>query len=117
MDQTNNNKISENDSGNDELENFEKPSYTYWKRESDNPFSNEFKPSKSDPNLGGEINNSSINTYGSAWNKAGTWEEKHFTKIQIEDFFNQYLQTKKSKFDDCCVLDTITSYVGDVFKN
>ena len=48
-------------------ENFKKPSYTYWKRESDKPFSNEFIPQKSITTI--ENNNKA----GSAWNKAGTW--------------------------------------------
>lgn len=64
----NNNK---NDDNREEIENIEKPSYTYWKRESDKPFSNEYQPQKSDT-----INpqqDSSQSTVGSAWNKAGTW--------------------------------------------
>ena len=47
------------------------PSYTYWKRESDNPFSDQFKPTKTNSN--NEDNN--VN-FGSAWNKAGTWYYK-----------------------------------------
>lgn len=47
----------------------QKPSYTYWKRESDDPFSNDFKPTKSDDSIKEEHNSQ----YGSAWNKAGTW--------------------------------------------
>jgi len=55
----------------DDNENIEKPSYTYWKRESDKPFSNEFVPQKSNSNIDGLDNNK--NSVGSAWNKAGTW--------------------------------------------
>jgi len=55
----------------DDNENIEKPSYTYWKRESDKPFSNEFVPQKSNSNIDGLDNNN--NSVGSAWNKAGTW--------------------------------------------
>ena len=48
----------------------EKASYTYWKREHDDPFSQNFRPQKSD----GEINvQSNANNFGSAWNTAGTW--------------------------------------------
>lgn len=54
------------------LENFQKPSYTYWKRESDKPFSNEFTPQKSNELIQNEENNKN-NIAGSAWNKAGTW--------------------------------------------
>ena len=54
----------------EDVESIQKPSYTYWKRESDKPFSNEFTPQKSD-NSNLQQNNQS--TGGSAWNKAGTW--------------------------------------------
>jgi hypothetical protein len=55
------------------LENFQKPSYTYWKRESDKPFSNEFTPQKSDPLIVNDSKLENNNNAGSAWNKAGTW--------------------------------------------
>jgi hypothetical protein len=58
---------------NDDIKNVDdKPSYTYWKRQSDDPFSNQFQPQKSSGSLGDEETNNS-NKYGSAWNKAGTW--------------------------------------------
>ncbi len=60
-----------NDNNIEEVETNEKPSYTYWKRESDKPFSNEFQPQKSN-NLNSQ-ENSNQSTVGSAWNKAGTW--------------------------------------------
>lgn len=47
-----------------------KQSYTYWKRESDDPFSENFKPQKSD---GDKQEDQNQQQYGSAWNKAGTW--------------------------------------------
>ena len=49
------------------VESFKKPSYTYWKRESDKPFSNEFTPQRANSSI--ENNNKA----GSAWNNAGTW--------------------------------------------
>jgi hypothetical protein len=55
------------------LENFKKPSYTYWKRESDKPFSNEFTPQKSDLSIENDSKLDNNNKAGSAWNKAGTW--------------------------------------------
>lgn len=64
----------ENNNTNEEIhdiENIEKPSYTYWKRESDKPFSNEFQPKKSDSFNANQPSNQG--TVGSAWNKAGTW--------------------------------------------
>jgi hypothetical protein len=116
MDQTNSNKKNNgNDSQEEDLDKIEKPSYTYWKRESDKPFSNEFKPQKSDSNID-ETSKSTVNKYGSSWNKAGTWEEKHFTKTQIEEFFNQSLQNRSFKINDCCTIEKINSYSGDVNK-
>lgn len=64
-------KSKKNEDVLDDNENIEKPSYTYWKRESDKPFSNEFVPQKSNSNLERQENNQ--NSGGSAWNKAGTW--------------------------------------------
>ena len=57
----------------EENENLEKPSYTYWKRESDKPFSNEFTPQKSDLSIENDSKLDNNNKAGSAWNKAGTW--------------------------------------------
>lgn len=97
----------------EETENIEKPSYTYWKRESDNPFSNEFKPQKSDSNL--SDNSQTSNNLGSAWNSAGTWEEKHLTKNQLEEYINKSLQAKPRSIADSISLDKISSYTGDVW--
>lgn len=96
----------------DEIDNIEKPSYTYWKRESDNPFSNEFKPQKSDSNL--SDNSQTSNNPGSAWNSAGTWEEKHLTKNQLEDYINKSLQSNVRTISDSIYIDKISSYTGDV---
>jgi len=62
--------IEKNDDNHD-IENIEKPSYTYWKRETDKPFSKEFQPQKSDT-LNSQQNPNQDNV-GSIWNKAGTW--------------------------------------------
>jgi hypothetical protein len=97
----------------EENENIEKPSYTYWKRESDTPFSENFKPQKSDSNLSDSSQNSS-NNFGSAWNRAGTWEEKHLTKTQIEEFFNKSLKNKCRSIGDSLVIEKISNYSGDV---
>ena len=94
-------------------EEVEKPSYTYWKRESDTPFSNDFKPQKSETVLSDNTKISSGNANASVWNTAGTWEEKHLTKTQLEDFFNESLK-KNQNFNDTFVIDQITSYSGDV---
>ena len=91
-----------------------KPSYTYWKRDADKPFSTEFQPQKSDPNLSENNNSNNSNTYGSAWNKAGTWEEKHFLKNQIEDFFNNSISKKNLIFNNLFLVEKISNYHGDV---
>jgi hypothetical protein len=96
----------------EENESIEKPSYTYWKRESDTPFSNEFRPQKSDSNLG--ENSQNPGNFGSAWNRAGTWEEKHLTKNQIEEFFNKSLKNNTRILFNSMVVDKISSYSGDV---
>lgn len=57
------------DSFEEENQKTDKPSYTYWKRETDKPFSNDFKPQKSETIITENTNQS----LGSAWNKAGTW--------------------------------------------
>lgn len=93
---------------------FEKPSYTYWKRESDKPFSNEFIPQKSNGSIEEPQNN---NKTGSAWNKAGTWEEKHFNKNQVEEFFNKALTNDNKNFSDIFMIEKIGSYSGDVKFN
>ena len=97
----------------EEIENIEKPSYTYWKRESDTPFSNDFKPQKSETVLSDNTKTSSGNAYGSVWNTAGTWEEKHLSKTHLQDFFNESLK-KYQNFDDTFKIGQITSYSGDV---
>jgi hypothetical protein len=103
---------NQNDDSIEEEIKLDKPSYTYWKRESDQPFSNDFKPTKSEPV---EAKNTSSNSqqFGSAWNKAGTWEERHLTKNQIEEFFSNSLKNKAA-FAETFSLDKITSYNGDV---
>lgn len=55
----------------EDSEMIDKPSYTYWKRESDKPFSTDFTPQKL--NTTNTQINSNQNSQGSAWNKAGTW--------------------------------------------
>lgn len=106
-----NDKKEANDSSDEELGE-SKPSYTYWKRESDNPFSNDFKPQKSDTNLDNQNDNTS--NYGSAWNKAGTWEEKHLTKKQMEEFFNDLVDKKNCLFSNSFRIKKVSNYSGDV---
>ena len=57
----------------------EKPSYTYWKRDSDmNADHTGFQPQPTN-----EHPEHNTNKIGGAWNKAGTWEEKKLHKTQI----------------------------------
>ncbi len=109
MEQENLTKVSNEE----EVENMEKPSYTYWKRETDTPFSNDFKPQKSDSNVSEDTQNSAGN-FGSAWNRAGTWEEKHLTNIQLEEFFNKSLRNKTRLVGDSLSIDKVSSFTGDV---
>ena len=51
---------------------------------------------------------------GSAWNKAGTWEEKKITKSQVESFFNEYIKKNKKEYKNSFYLDEFTNYSGDV---
>ena len=91
-------------------EEIEKPSYTYWKRESDkNADHNGFSPQKTNQKI-----DEKPNKIGSAWNKAGTWEEKKITKKQLEDFFNNYIEKNKKKYKDSFIFEEFFSYSGDV---
>ena len=65
-------KDKERKDSKDNEEDIEKPSYTYWKRESDkNADHKGFTPQQTNQKL-----DENPNKIGSAWNKAGTWEEK-----------------------------------------
>jgi hypothetical protein len=101
-----------NDSKSDEeiTQDTNKPSYTYWKRDLDTPFSDQFKPTKVEEQT---VTNNTCNSYGSAWNKAGTWEEKHLKANQVEEFMNSKI--KDRVYDDCFVISEFNNFLGDVF--
>ncbi len=94
-------------------------SYTYWKRESDLQADHKgFQPEKVE-NPQPVNNNQPQNQQGqigSAWNKAGTWEEKKVTKNQLESFFNEYIKKNKKEYKDAFTFDEFTNYSGDVSK-
>ncbi len=91
-------------------EEIEKPSYTYWKRESDMKADHKgFSPQKTNQKI-----DENPNKIGSAWNKAGTWEEKKITKKQLEDFFNNYIEKNKKNYKDSFFFEEFNSYSGDV---
>lgn len=88
-----------------------KASYTYWTRNipSDNEVSAQIQPTKLEDGKKPDIqdNNKSV---GSAWNTAGTWEEKHFTKQQVKEFFEKFLPLEFQGFS----LTKVNSVSGDV---
>ena len=90
-------------------------SYTYWKRDSDIKADHKgFQPEKvTNPQVVNNIPPQS-NQIGSAWNKAGTWEEKKITKNQLESFFNDYIKKNKKEYKDAFIFDEFTNYSGDV---
>ena len=101
---------SERKSSEDEIE---KPSYTYWKRDSDVKADHKgFSPQQTNEKV--DIN-TNTNKIGSAWNKAGTWEEKKLTKKQIEDFFNDYVKKNKKIYKNSFYFDEFSGYSGDTY--
>ena len=90
-------------------------SYTYWKRDSDIKADHKgFQPQATAT----PVNiNQNDNRVGSAWNKAGTWEEKTITKNQFESFFNDYIKNNKKEYKDVFVFDEFSNYKGEVSLN
>ena len=90
-------------------------SYTYWKRESDLQADHKgFQPQATTTPVNINQNNNNI---GSAWNQAGTWEEKTITKNQFESFFNDYIKNNKKEYKDVFVFDEFSNYKGEVSLN
>ena len=87
-------------------------SYTYWKRESDIKADHKgFQPQATAT----PVNiNQNTNSAGSAWNKAGTWEEKTVTKKMFEDFFNDYIKKNEKKYKNVFIFDEVFGYSGEV---
>lgn len=87
------------------------PGYGYWKRDGDLVDSDKFIPK---PVKEGELQKqeSSKSGMGSAWNSAGTWEEKHYKKYQIEEYFNSKLTGTKF---DTLNLHSIKNFSGDAY--
>ena len=106
----NENKKERKDSSDHEDIKLEKPSYTYWKRDSDKAADHTgFQPQPSSEKI-----EEHKNPVGSAWNKAGTWEEKKLNKNQILDFINDYLSKNRFKYKDSFELEKFSSFSGDV---
>ena len=90
-------------------------SYTYWKRDSDIKADHKgFQPQATATPVNINQNN---NRVGSAWNQAGTWEEKTITKNQFETFFNDYIKSNKKEYKDIFVFDEFSGYSGEVSSN
>ena len=97
---------------NDDDLKLEKPSYTYWKRESDKAADHtKFSPQLANPNNKEESNGNKV---GSVWNKAGTWEEKKINKNQIEEFFNTKIKESEIVIKNAFKLSNFSGYTGDV---
>jgi hypothetical protein len=91
----------------------EKPSYTYWKRESDIQADHKgFQPEKTQ--ITNQQNNTNNNNVGSVWNKAGTWEEKKITKKNLEEFFNNYIEKNKKIYKNSFSFEKFSDFSGDV---
>ena len=87
-------------------------SYTYWKRDSDLKADHKgFQPQAAPTSVNV---NQNTNNAGSAWNKAGTWEEKPVTKKMFEDFFNDYIKKNVKKYKNTFVFDEVSGYSGEV---
>lgn len=106
----------ENGSDNEEEDpKLEKPSYTYWKRDSDKAADHtQFHPQPAAPI---KESQPQVNKIASCWNKAGTWEEKKLNKNQVEEFFNGKMKETPFTYKDAFKLDKIHSYSGDVNNN
>ena len=91
-------------------------SYTYWKRESDIQADHKgFQPEKVTTQPVPENPQPQTNQIGSAWNKAGTWEEKKLNKSQIESFFNEYINKNKKEYKSAFFLSEFSNYSGDTY--
>jgi len=87
-------------------------SYTYWKRDSDIKADHVgFQPQATTAPVSVNQND---NKAGSAWNQAGTWEERPITKNQLESFFNDYIKKNKKEYKDTFVFDEFSGYSGEV---
>ena len=84
--------------------------YGYWKRDGDLINNERFIPKPVNKNET-QKSDEGKTSLGSAWNKAGTWEEKHYSKKVIEEYFNDKL---KEKTFPGFVLTGIYGYSGDV---
>ena len=102
-------KNNEKDDVEDLLKN--NPGYGYWKREEDLIDRDKFIPKPIENVETNKLVLESKTSVGSAWNTAGTWEEKHYKKSSIEDYFNEKI---KGITVDGIKLESVKNYSGDV---
>ena len=89
------------------------PGYGYWKREQDLVDRDKFIPKPLDSTSNSQLVLENKSSVGSAWNSAGTWEEKHYKKNQVEEFFNKFLGDNKQVVDGVWI-KSVKGYSGDV---
>ena len=97
----------------EDIENI-KIDYGYWKRDGDLINRDQFIPKPLDNKTNNENLPLENKTSGSAWNTAGTWEEKHYNKNKITEFFNSYFKQSKFKIDKVGNF-SIKDYSGDCY--
>jgi hypothetical protein len=100
----------------EDIENI-KIDYGYWKREGDLKDRDQFIPKPLDNKVNSNNENLTLKnkTSASAWNTAGTWEEKHYNKNKITEFFNSYLKQSKFNIDNKICNFSIKDYSGDCY--
>ncbi|KAI7730116.1 hypothetical protein M8C21_029373, partial [Ambrosia artemisiifolia] len=87
-------------------------SYTYWVREAKQDAAPLPVPKKLDPSVG----SNSSNHLGSAWNKAGTWEEKNLNKWATERIKELVLSVGSLEFSSGkAEIAEVTRCTGDAF--
>ena len=109
------NKKIEEEENIDDLENVK--GYGYWKREGDLKDRDQFIPKPLDNKTNSKNENLTLQNKpsGSAWNTAGTWEEKHYNKNKITEFFNSYFKQSKFNIDNQVGNFFIKDFSGDVY--
>lgn len=97
----------------DEEIKLEKPSYTYWKRDADKAADHAgFQPQQ----VQGKVEQTNNQKVGSAWNSAGTWEEKKLNKEQVTSFLNEHIEKNPIIYKEAVKLHKFSGYSGDVRK-
>ncbi|MCQ2819169.1 MAG: hypothetical protein MJ252_18045 [archaeon] len=94
----------------DEIKFEKKVSYKDWIRDSDKAADH----TAFQPQLAKNTAEQPTNKIGSAWNTAGTWEEKKLNKTQIEDYFNKKIKETPFVYKDTFKMSKFSDFSGDV---